>query len=91
MTARILANATTPKPAEIVRHRNRLAACNIAGLRAFNFRVGQRETALSGDTAQFLRNLLVTGTARINPWLTTSAAAPHIAHPSLPTVLRRSG
>ena len=45
---------------------------------------------MSRDTAQFLTSLLATGTCLIKSSLTTPAAAPHVAHPTLPPALRRS-
>ena len=45
---------------------------------------------MSRDTAQFLTSLLATGTCLIKSSLATSAAAPHVAHPTLPPALRRS-
>jgi len=42
------------------------------------------------DTAYFLVSLLATGACLVKSSLTTSAAAPHVAHPTLPPALRRS-
>jgi len=45
---------------------------------------------MSRDTAQFLATLLATSMCLIKSPLATSAAAPHVAHPTLPPALRRS-